>query len=311
VSSHGSVEDILAASGEQNSQQSDLDKLLAAGQRASGQREFMQGTEPLVENYEKGIAIGGENADAISRIRAQAEMKGRAGSLRGRGGSKTEEDLLTLAKSKGSPAFGGGLTTAQMTPEIEQRLRDQDQFIANQDIRDARWEGDLARQRQDQPGAQGASEKLLGLQQQQILNKRQQSIDSIMQSVADGAGKVPFEQAQQLLVQGVNLPYQVIGKSPEEVIGSIDGLIANGRNKMAEFASSPYMSEVDSLQASFERDAMMKLQNIRKLVESKQMTPDEAEKWIQDELGRNAQEVAMLLDKMIPQQQAQPVIAGE
>ena len=291
----GARDAAAAAAPDPVKQQSDLDKLLAAGQRASGQREFMQGTEPLVEDYEKGIAIGGDPSrgskdEIIARIRAQAAK---------------------MAGRDGPSAGGGGLTTAQMTPEIEQRLRDQDQFIANQDIRDARWEGDLARQRQDQPGAQGASEKLLGLQQQQILNKRQQSIDSIMQSVADGAGKVPFEQAQQLLVQGVNLPYQVIGKSPEEVIGSIDGLIANGRNKMAEFASSLYMSEVDSLQASFERDAMMKLQNIRKLVESKQMTPDEAEKWIQDELGRNAQEVAMLLDKMIPQQQAQPVIAGE
>ena len=211
-----------AAANAPDTRQADLQKLIEAGKRASGQREYMQGTVPLMEDYEKGIAIGGDPSrgskdEIIARIRAQAAK---------------------MAGREGPSAGGGGLTTAQMTPEIEQRLSERDAWASEQPMRDAAWEGDLASQRQDPNASAIAGEKLLGLQRNQQVDRQQRTQDALVSKIGDGSGKIPFEQAMQLEAAGVQIPYGARGMSPEQFDAKINDIVQRSSVdlKMAEEA---------------------------------------------------------------------------
>ena len=228
-----------AAANAPDTGQADLQKLIEAGKRASEQREYMQGTVPLMEDYEKGIAIGGQKKrgsaeDIAFRIRAEARAKGRSGSLKG--GSPTDEDYYAAANS---PRWNSGsLTTSEMTPELAQRLSERDTWASEQPMRDAEWEGDLASKRQDPNASAIAGEKLLGLQRNQQVDRQQRTQDALVSKIGDGSGKIPFEQAMQLEAAGVQIPYGARGMSPEQFDAKINDIVQRSSVdlKMAEEA---------------------------------------------------------------------------
>jgi len=293
-----SEEDSVAS---EEQRKSDLSKLIEAGQKASKQREFMQGTVPLVEDYESGIAIGGDPSrgskdEIIARIRAQAAK---------------------MAGREGPSAGGGGFTTAQMTPEISQRLSERDEWTAGQDMRDASFEGDLARQRRDPQGSAVAGEKLLGLQKNKQIEGQQRLQNSLVSKIADGSGKVPFEQAMQLEAAGVQIPYGARGMAPEQFDAKVNDIVQGAGvdlNRALEAQQMGAPPEAVSSIVGFSRYIEQRVRQIKSLVDAGKMSRDEASAMIDRLIASEAQssnaiKAAEILG--VGQQGQQPAQIGE
>ena len=292
----GAKEAEAAAANQPDTRQADLDKLIEAGKSASGQRDYMQGTVPLAEDYEKGIAIGGDPSrgskdEIIARIRAQAAK---------------------MAGREGPSAGGGGLTTAQMTPEIAQRLSERDAWASEQPMRDAAWEGDLARQRRDPNASAVAGEKLLGLQRNQQVDRQQRTQDALVSKIGDGSGKIPFEQAMQLEAAGVQIPYGARGLSPEQFDAKINDIVKKASvdyDMATEAQQMGAPQEAINTVVGFSTYIESRVRKIKELVDAGKMSRDEASAMIDrliDEEARSSNAIkAYQLIAPIPQGQPQ------
>lgn len=272
-------------------------RLLEAAGAEKQQREFMQGTIPLVEDYDKRIAIGGDpkrggREELLAKIRAQA-----------------------LAKGGGTVGAGGGtFSQGTMTPEIESRIAERDAWAADQPMRDLEFALTPGQMRMRPQGAVAAAELLPQMQQNRLLTGRQKLQERLISELADGAGKIPFEKSQELIASGFDVPPFAIGASKEEGISDIDRQIAALQNelmKTAEKINNYEASEMDILEGQFGRTAMMKLNMYRNMLEEGRITPDEAQKLINETIRAKAAELQGVLQYQLRGNQVSPQPAGE
>ena len=283
----GARDAAAAAAPDPVKQQSDLDKLLAAGQRASGQREFMQGTEPLVEDYDKGIAIGGDPSrgskdEIIARIRAQAAK---------------------MAGREGPSAGGGGFSQGTMTPEISQRLSERDAWAAQQPMRDAVWDIDVARQRGDTAGQDSAAGRLQSMQQQASIQSKQDAINSLLSKVTDKTGKIDPDTYQKLGMLGQYVPSSMVGKGKEQTLAEFDALIASGSETISQLAPQAVFdpSGETSNRVAAERKGIQLLTQLKQMIANGQMTAEEASATFQQAMMMDKYVQGWLAEKMMPQ----------
>jgi hypothetical protein len=198
-------------------------KLLEAAGIKNQQQEFMQGTVPLIEDYDKRIAIGGQPGrgsaeDIMFRIRAEARAKGRGGDLRGN--RPTEEDY----RASVTPT-GGSFITADMTPELQQRLDERDAWTAEQPMRDAAFALSPQQLRRSPEGGAGA-EYLRRIGQDQMETVRRERASQMLQKFVGPSGKIPADAARKLAMMdpifAQIIPPDAIGMSREQASQMID-----------------------------------------------------------------------------------------
>ena len=261
----------------------DLQKLIEAGKSASAQRDFMRGTTPLIEDYDKGIAIGGDPRrgsaeDIMFRIRAEAKAKGRNGSLKG--GTPTREDYYNSVTPK-----GGGFTTTEMTPELEKRQAERDAWAAEQPMRDMVFALSREQQQMRPRQAATAAELLPQMQQQSVLRKKQALQEKLVDRLADGSGKIPFEQAMQLEAANVPIPVGARGIAPEQFDAMISNIISGSTRDLQtaiEAQNNGAPQETINMIVGFSSSVRDKAMRIKELVDSGQMKRDEAAKILQE-----------------------------
>jgi len=286
-----------AAKADEEAKQTLLD---LAGAREQDEWIRSLGYEPdqRLSEPEKGIAIEDMPADKLLRIQAQARAKGRRGSLRG--GEPTYEDYRQ--------GIGGGGFSDFDSPEARARDAETQAWLANQPMRDAMYELQLAQQRKDQAGTQSAREQLMGLMQIGEAQKKQRLTESIVNSMADTGGKIPFEKAQQLSMMGVSVPYQAIGSSAEDATAYFDSAIEAAANKLNALGSTPFVDEGSKLQAVIERKGQILAERFKQMVATGQMSPDDAVRLFQQQLAQDAMQMGLL---SYNQTQAELPIEGE
>jgi hypothetical protein len=198
-------------------------RLLEAAGIKNEQQEYMRGTIPLIEDYDKRIAVGGQPGrgsaeDIMFRIRAEAKAKGRGGSLRG--GTPTEQDYMDSV----TPT-GGGLTFAPDSPQIQQRLAERDAWLAEQPMRDAAFALSPQQIRRNPEGAGGA-EYLRRIGQDQMETVRRERASQLIQQFIGPSGKIPADAARKLATMDPifanMIPPDAIGMSREQATEMID-----------------------------------------------------------------------------------------
>ena len=155
-----------------------------------------------LSNPEKGILVGEIPADKLLRIRKQAAER--------------------------APGYTGGegsFSQQEMTPEIAAREAELKRWLAGQDERNAQFSLTPEQSRRDPAAAQLASQRLVELKRNKQIEARQASVDAIVAKMAGEGGKIPFEQAQQLQMLGVNVPYGSVGTSKEDGVGFFDSAV--------------------------------------------------------------------------------------
>jgi hypothetical protein len=197
-----------------------LEDLVARGMKASEQRQFLGDSTPLYEDYDKGIAVGGDPnksaADILLNIRAQARAKGRGGSLRG--GKPTPEDFAAST----SPT-GGGMTYVQDSPELRQREEDLKEWLAGGALRDAEYAMSPEMSRRDPAGANRAADVLTGLQREKTIRDEQRRRDEateMLSGIAGRSGKIPADEAMKIAAQNPSLAPLIqgmVGRTREQV----------------------------------------------------------------------------------------------
>ena len=261
-----------------NAQQAGLDKLIEAGKRASGQREFMQGTEPLVEDYGKGIAIGGDPSrgskdEIIARIRAQAAK---------------------MAGREGPSAGGGGFSQGTMTPQILQREAERDAWANNQPMRDAEFAmtpGQSARRPADADRAAGT---LSNMQKNQAIQREQAMQSKLIDALRGSGGKIPFDQAMQLQASGKNLPYGSIGMSREDAMASFDAMIQKGGEDLAGINPLDAVGDESVKNRVLLTRQAIVLAGLYKQKVAAGMDPDEADRMLKEQVSRMMMEAGFL-----------------
>jgi len=201
---------VSASIGEREEKEAAVRKIAAAKEQsraeAAAQDDWVRsvGYEPDqdLSNPEKGILVGEIPADKLLRIRKQAAER--------------------------APGYTGGegsFSQQEMTPEIAAREAELKRWLAGQDERNAQFSLTPEQSRRDPAAAQLASQRLVELKRNKQLEARQASVDAIVAKMGGEGGKVPFEQAQQLQMLGVNVPYGSVGTSKEDGVGFFDSAV--------------------------------------------------------------------------------------
>ena len=149
-------------------------------------------------------------SDKLFRIRAEAQQRGRQGSLE-YGKPPSDEDYEQAASRFGG---GGGFTVAPDSPEIQQRLDDNAAWLADQPIRDAQFALTPEQAQRDPRSAAMASDRLVGLQAAQVREREVANQETLINAYAKG-GKVPYAQVMQFQAAGIPVPHEMRGLSPE------------------------------------------------------------------------------------------------
>ena len=271
--------------------QSDLDKILSAANdqqiEMGPMGQFMEGTVPLIQDYEKGIAIGGDPSrgskdEIIARIRAQAAK---------------------MAGREGPSAGGGGFSQGTMTPEITQRLSERDAWAAQQPMRDAVWDIDVARQRGDTAGQDSAAGRLQSMQQQASIQSKQDAINSLLSKVTDKTGKIDPDTYQKLGMLGQYVPSSMVGKGKEQTLAEFDALIASGSETISQLAPQAVFdpSGETSNRVAAERKGIQLLTQLKQMIANGQMTAEEASATFQQAMMMDKYVQGWLAEKMMPQ----------
>jgi hypothetical protein len=278
-----------SGSNERDLREESRKKLLEAAGIKNQQQEFMQGTVPLIEDYDKRIAIGGQPGrgsaeDIMFRIRAEARAKGRGGDLMGN--RPTEEDYRASVTPR-----GGSFITAEMTPEVQQRLDERDAWAADQPIRDAEFA--LTREQVERSPARAsiAAQTLGDMKRNKVLGQQQALQESLVNKLADGSGKIPFEQAMQLEAAGVQIPYGARGMAPEQFDAKINEVITGSSADLERALEAQAMGappEAINMIVGFSSVVRDKAIRLDELVKSGKMKRDEAAKILEEIIASEA-----------------------
>jgi hypothetical protein len=163
--------------------------------------------EPLSQ-LDKGIAVAEMPEDKIRRIRAQARMKGAAGSL----GAPTPGDIDTAGIS--AELQPRGLTEVKDLGPY-QTTEAMEQYVAGAPYREAISTLTTPEIYGRDPGATDKAQTLLGMGREMRHAQRQKTVDSMIDAVTGISGTVPFEMVQKLTM----LDPQSAALIPEEKIG--------------------------------------------------------------------------------------------
>lgn len=168
--------------------------------------------------------IDNMDPETLARIRAQATMKGNAGSLSGRGGSMAEEDARTEQNMQGPRPLRGGFSQMSDSPELQARLAARDEWTAGQPMRDELFRKEVA-QRRGQKYDVAPLEVLRKEADDRAQLKRQQAVDKIYAGAAGITGKIPPHVAANIkMITGEAVPDYMIGRGREEVIARVASL---------------------------------------------------------------------------------------
>ena len=201
--------------------------------------------EEYLRNYASNM-----DPDKLARIRAQAVAKGRQGSLSG--GEATGEDFLRAA-------FGGGGSFSQQdeSPELAMRLSERDNWAAGQDVRDAKWDVDLARMRKDPAAQESAGNRLISLKNQESADRRNKMLELIVQKVGKN-GKIPYKEATTLRQLGLPIDLTMMGSDPDTVSQYFQGLQAAGGEFLSQLDPISIMEDPGLMKrADVEKKLMM------------------------------------------------------
>jgi hypothetical protein len=201
------------------------------GPQPPTQMDQVQKLKELAEQAnadELASLVGDMPADKLWDIRAQARQRSRQGSLK-YGKDPSAEDYA-LSKEP----TGGGLTYAEMTPELQQRLDDNEAWASGQSIRDAEFALTPGQSQRDPRAAALASDRLADLQQQQTLDRKIANEEMLLKSIA-GGGLIPYELGQQLRVGGMTVPAGMIDSSPMETDMFFEAMIEDGGKDLMRF----------------------------------------------------------------------------
>ena len=208
------------------------------------------------------------DADKLRKIKEQAFIKGKAGDL------SASVDGERPYGPQGQ-FRGGSFSQQEESPELTMRLADRDRFIADQDLRDSRWDKDLARQRGDKEGMQSASDSMINLKNQASVDRRNMMLEGIVQKIGKN-GKIPYAEATQLRQLGLPIDLTMMGSDPDTVSQYFQGLQAAGGEFLAtldpiEIAGNPELLK----RADIEKKLMMLAAEYDKKLKSG-FDPDEA-----------------------------------
>ena len=221
------------------------------------------------------------------------------------------DKLLRLRKGAAPRAEGytggtGTFSEGTMTPEIAQREAELKQWLSGQDERDAQFALTPEQQRRSPEGAQLASQRLVELQRNQQIEDRQRSVDAIVAKMAGQGGKVPFEQAQQLQMLGVNVPYGSVGSSKDAGIAFFDSAIGEAGKTLSSVSpldavGNPAIAD----RMKFEQYGAMLAEDYKRKVAAG-MNPDDAMKEWQQKMAQlalatglvNAQEIGQVQQQL-------------
>ena len=255
-------------------------------QEAKAQDDWVRsvGYEPdqTFSDPEKGILVEDINADKLAKIRAQAAK---------------------MAGREGPSAGGGGFSQGTMTPEISQRLSERDAWAAQQPMRDAVWDIDVARQRGDTAGQDSAAGRLQSMQQQASIQSKQDAINSLLSKVTDKTGKIDPDTYQKLGMLGQYVPSSMVGKGKEQTLAEFDALIASGSETISQLAPQAVFdpSGETSNRVAAERKGVQLLTQLKQMIANGQMTAEEASATFQQAMMMDKYVQGWLAEKMMPQ----------
>lgn len=203
-------------------------------------------------------------ADKLRAIRAQARAKGRAGSL-GADVTPTEDDF----------DLGGGSFSQQAdSPELQARLRERDEWTAQQPMRDMEFLASAEQARRNPELAMSAADKIVQMREQGSKQGQRDIQMAFVEKLAGAGGTIPRDQASQLQAIGVSVPYGAIGASKDDVISYFDKEIKDAGMFLASEKSTMLggqhpMNQIQSF-------GQMRAQYYQRLVADGQMNPDDA-----------------------------------
>jgi hypothetical protein len=180
--------------------------------------------EPLSQ-FDKGIAVEEIPSEKLKRIRAQAKMKGAAGSLR----APTPEDIDT---SGISDTLEPRLLTEVRDLGPLQTTEALEQYVAGGPYREALSNLQTREIYERDPQAVDRAEQLLGLGREMRYAQRQKAVDAMVDAVSGISGTIPFEMVQKLTM----LDPQAASMIPEEKIGLSRSQVQNQLYKEMENA---------------------------------------------------------------------------
>jgi len=303
-----SIQDRSAEEAAAIKRKEELAKLLAAAKIEEEQKAFTQGDTPLAGEPDKRVRISGEDPEALKRIRAEAYYKGKDKDL------ASPVDLDQIQQPWPHPSRGGSFSQQPESSELTQRLAERDAWAGGQNIRDAEWEGGLARQRRDTQGSAVAGEKLLGLQKNQQIEAQQKMQQAIISKIADGSGKIPFEQAMQLEASGMQIPWGARGMAPEQFEAEINDVLQKSDADLSTAQESQMMGApqdaVDSV-IGYSLYVQNKVKQIKALVEAGTMSRDEGVAAIRKIIAAEAESSRAIQAYQLLKQGQQPAQIGE
>ena len=192
--------------------------------------------------------------DKLAKIRAQAYLKGQAGRL--------DEPTTTLQDYKamlgGKSSRGGGSFSQQdESPELAMRLSERDNWAAGQDVRDAKWDVDLARMHKDPAAQESAGNRLVSLKNQESADRRNKMLELIVQKVGKN-GKIPYKEATTLRQLGLPIDLTMMGSDPDTVSQYFQGLQAAGGEFLSQLDPISIMEDPGLMKrADVEKKLMM------------------------------------------------------
>ena len=220
------------------------------------------------------------------------------------------EKLLRIRKqaAERAPGYTGGtgsFSQQDMTPELASREAENARWLGQQPQRDLEYAMTPEMARRSPQAAQSAAQSLAELQRNQQIEARQSSVDAIVAKMAGEGGKIPFEQAQQLQMLGVNVPYGSVGTSKEDGIGYFDSAVG---------AAGKELSRVNQLDAmvnpaiaermKFEQYGAMLAEDYKRKVAAG-MNPDDAITEFNQKMSQLALASGLVNMQEISQQQQQ------
>ena len=195
------------------------------------------------------------------------------------------EKLLRIRKqaAERAPGYTGGtgsFSQQDMTPELASREAENARWLGQQPQRDLEYAMTPEMARRSPQAAQSAAQSLADLQRNQQIEARQASVDAIVAKMAGEGGKIPFEQAQQLQMLGVNVPYGSTGMSKDQGVEFFDSAIAEAGKFLSsinplEAVGNPAVGK----RAEFERHGALLAEDYRRKVLNGMNSNDASDAW--------------------------------
>jgi len=174
-------------------------------------------------------------AGLLMAIRKQAKAKGEAGSL----GADVSADVTLDDYLQPNVGAGGSFSQGANTPELQARLRERDEWTAQQPERDMEFLASAEQARRNPELAMASGESLTRMRKQRADDKRLANQETLIASLGKSGGKLPFKTAMQLSAAGLEPPWQMVGTSPDLAKKKIKDFVMEAQAKLQEIALDP------------------------------------------------------------------------